>query len=254
MVNRYIITNRNDGLDPDKLVEYNPKLSLVSPAARVAYAKFKMNKIKQEYDESVEGRGSTSDSVKASVENELDGSCSTTQGPDSVFEAPSVKDVAKAKPSLMAAMSIERPRPRGSIRAPAPPTTDAVHSVTTAEVQQSAPPRGPPPIPPPKPMEVREFRPKTPIPEEDEMQTPSASPLPPNITIDDTHSKSSSEGSSPKGGKPEPETPPVEEAEAAKRLKAETSKEAPPTPTPRKSPAKPGGKSKLTGQTVTGWL
>lgn len=38
-------------MDPEKLVEYNPKLSSVTPAARVAYAKFKIAKIKQEFAE-----------------------------------------------------------------------------------------------------------------------------------------------------------------------------------------------------------
>ena len=36
-------------MDPEKLVEYNPKLSSVTPATRVAYAKFKFAKIKQEF-------------------------------------------------------------------------------------------------------------------------------------------------------------------------------------------------------------
>lgn len=40
-----------ESMDPEKLVEYNPKLSTVTPAARVAYAKFKIAKIKQEFAE-----------------------------------------------------------------------------------------------------------------------------------------------------------------------------------------------------------
>ncbi|PSN38237.1 Transient receptor potential protein [Blattella germanica] len=53
-IRRHIISNYGDALvnmDPEKLIEYNPKLSSVTPATRVAYAKFKVAKIKQEYNE-----------------------------------------------------------------------------------------------------------------------------------------------------------------------------------------------------------
>lgn len=52
-VRRYILDHQKDSLmsmDADKLVEYNPRLADMAPAARVAYAKFKIPKIKQEYD------------------------------------------------------------------------------------------------------------------------------------------------------------------------------------------------------------
>uniref|UniRef100_A0A146KZM0 Transient receptor potential protein n=6 Tax=Lygus hesperus TaxID=30085 RepID=A0A146KZM0_LYGHE len=39
-------------MDPEKLVDYNPKLSQVSPATRVAYARFKISKIKAEFENS----------------------------------------------------------------------------------------------------------------------------------------------------------------------------------------------------------
>ena len=50
---KYIIENQGTSItsiDTDKLLDYNPNLSLVSPAARVAYAKFKLSKIKTEYN------------------------------------------------------------------------------------------------------------------------------------------------------------------------------------------------------------
>jgi hypothetical protein len=50
---RYIIENQSTAmqtLDPNKLIEYNPRLRDVSPATRVAYTKFKMRKIKEEYE------------------------------------------------------------------------------------------------------------------------------------------------------------------------------------------------------------
>lgn len=37
-------------MDTEKLVEYNPALAEINPTARIAYAKFKMNLIKAEYD------------------------------------------------------------------------------------------------------------------------------------------------------------------------------------------------------------
>lgn len=51
-IRKYIIENQSTigEIDPEKLLQYNPKLSTVSPATRVAYAKFKLNKIKTEYE------------------------------------------------------------------------------------------------------------------------------------------------------------------------------------------------------------
>lgn len=37
-------------MDAEKLVEYNPNLATINPAARIAYTKFKMKLIKQEYE------------------------------------------------------------------------------------------------------------------------------------------------------------------------------------------------------------
>ena len=63
---RHILENQVNPLstmDPQKLVDYNPNLSSVSPAARVAYAKFKIPKIKQEYDHKEEGLDSETSSL-----------------------------------------------------------------------------------------------------------------------------------------------------------------------------------------------
>lgn len=95
-VRRYILDHQKDSLlsmDPEKLVEYNPLLAEIAPAARVAYAKFKIPKIKQEYEDN-------------------------TVGPDDVFEnAPTVDVVDEtAKKSS----SIVRPRPKSARKSPAP--------------------------------------------------------------------------------------------------------------------------------------
>jgi len=76
-------------MDAERLVEYNPLLAEIAPAARVAYAKFKIPKIKQEYEEN-------------------------TMGQDDVFEnAPTVDIVDETKKS-----SIARPRPKSTRQSP----------------------------------------------------------------------------------------------------------------------------------------
>lgn len=53
-VRRYILDHQKDSLmsmDAEKLIEYNPLLAEMAPMARLAYAKFKIPKIKQEYND-----------------------------------------------------------------------------------------------------------------------------------------------------------------------------------------------------------
>ncbi|XP_065223163.1 transient receptor potential protein-like [Planococcus citri] len=62
-IRRYIIDHQGEDvmkMDPDKLVEYNPQLSHINPTARIAYARFKMALIKQEFNGVQEGRLSIS--------------------------------------------------------------------------------------------------------------------------------------------------------------------------------------------------
>lgn len=67
-------------MDPERLVEYNPKLSEVAPAMRVAYTKFKLPKIKQEFEQV--NQGMRKDSV-----DEGKGRPRTSTGDDDVFKA-----------------------------------------------------------------------------------------------------------------------------------------------------------------------
>ncbi|VVC45806.1 Transient receptor potential channel,Transient receptor potential channel, canonical,Ion transport [Cinara cedri] len=92
-VRRYILDHQKDALmDANKLIEYNPLLAEITPMARLAYAKFKIPKIKQEYAE----------------EN--------TVGADEVFEnAPAVNvidETSKTKSSIV------RPRPKSTRKSP----------------------------------------------------------------------------------------------------------------------------------------
>ncbi|CAG2066451.1 unnamed protein product [Timema podura] len=95
---RHIIANQSEALatmDPEKLLEYNPKLAVVSPAARVAYAKFKMSKIKQEYDK----RQGSGRSVPGDT---------TEPGAVQVLEEHEQRGTSPS--------SIVRPRPRSSVK------------------------------------------------------------------------------------------------------------------------------------------
>ncbi|XP_065347171.1 transient receptor potential protein-like [Cloeon dipterum] len=49
-IRKHILENKAN-VDSNRLVEYNPRLVEVSPAARIAYAKFKLQKIKKEYED-----------------------------------------------------------------------------------------------------------------------------------------------------------------------------------------------------------
>lgn len=87
---RYIIDNENSAvanIDPYKLVQYNPKLKDMAPAARVAYVKFKTRKIKKEFKEH---------------EDEL-----PEEGEDEVFDDSAAKEVGKRATRT----STVRPRP-----------------------------------------------------------------------------------------------------------------------------------------------
>lgn len=53
-------------MDTDRLVEYNPELSQINPMARIAYARFKMALIKQEYTGLQESRQSISSERRGS--------------------------------------------------------------------------------------------------------------------------------------------------------------------------------------------
>lgn len=89
-VRRYILDHQKDSLmsmDANKLVEYNPLLAEIAPAARVAYAKFKIPKIKQEYE-------------------------ANTVGADEVFDGAPTVDVVDE--TCKKKESIARPRPRST--------------------------------------------------------------------------------------------------------------------------------------------
>ncbi|XP_075234535.1 transient receptor potential [Lycorma delicatula] len=144
---RHIIDNQSGALqsmDPQKLVEYNPKLSEVAPAARVAYAKFKIKRIREEY----EIGGSETGSIA---------------GDDEVFK-PSSEPASVTQTNEISASTI-RPRPRSSIQSTGSQSSQPRKESVSSLLQQT-------------------FRAKTPIPEDPREGVISPEPCtqPPSIT------------------------------------------------------------------------
>lgn len=281
-VRRYILDHQKDSLfsmDTDKLVEYNPRLADIAPAARVAYAKFKIPKIKQEYDEN----------TAAGV------------GPDDVFEnAPTVAVVDETKKS-----SIARPRPKsarksspmaspGVLPFPGSPTasvakkTTAVAKTTattstsaTTPVTATAPTTATAPVT----VTATTAAPTTSTaveptnvskPSESAVKDPAATALPAvGVTVKvepEPPSGTAKDGVGAQESGPAEETV-VGEGTSKVDVKGETGdavggdkdggKDAdkdkgkslkPESPKRSASPRKQGGKSKVTGEILTGWL
>ncbi|KAG8312008.1 hypothetical protein J6590_031471 [Homalodisca vitripennis] len=245
---RHIIENQGT-MDPDRLVQYNPKLSAVTPATRVAYAKFKISKIKQEFDE----REANGSSEKGSI-----------KGDDEVFQdgPATVKEVSETKQD-----SIVRPRPRPSL-----PSLASLKSSGSASNEASTP--APASVPKTQPTTSvtpateapvkKEFRPKTPIPEDPREDMTSPEPSTPKSTAStqpeskpstprppsraSTDSKTNDKKEDNKGVNKEEK----KEVKKTDTLKPSTSRSSPPRRSP--GPPKQGGKSKVTGEVLQGWL
>jgi transient receptor potential cation channel subfamily C len=222
-------------MDAEKLVEYNPKLSLVTPATRVAYAKFKVAKLRQEFNEI------NNKADENAIEN--DGDTSIT---DDAFQ---IKNNCNCHPKnetsqtdATKSTSIVRPRKKSESPCVGVP---ALHSST---VNDQLPPQARSALTEIKPEKTanspvndeistyqglntsfssvkKDFRTRTPIQEKDE---------------EDSLWQTQKE----------------EEAESSKEIKEETLKPIKTTQTmiPMESPMKPSGKSKLTGEIITGWM
>lgn len=252
---RHILDNPNS-MDPERLVEYNPMLSSVTPATRVAYAKFKTRKIKEEFDKR---------------ENSGLSENSSQKGDDEVFQpATSVKEVSETKGEP----SIARPRPRAALASVASTTSGGKAASTPASAPAAAketptPSPAPPTrsqstsstnsiAPPPEAPARREFRPKTPIPEDprEGMTTPEPDDRP-KSSASVQGSRSATPASRPQSSastaskKDDNKDDKKEESKTAKAsLKPSTAEP------PKRSPGPPklGGKSTVSGETLQGWL
>lgn len=283
-VRRYILDHQKDclmSMDANRLVEYNPLLAEMAPAARVAYAKFKIPKIKQEYEEN-------------------------TVGADEVFEnVPTVDVVDETKKS-----SIARPRPKSTRQSPVagalpfpstdgdkqPPANAATESTKSADdgsqkkakkiqkvktielndiapaVVTTAPPTGT------QKKEQSEPGPSTSqeaAKDSDDKSQPSTSG-PGGQSSKDAEKKRGDEGSKKKDGDGTTDVEKPDDADNAagtdkskdtdKAKGTDKSKDTdkpkdkgdknlkPESPKRSASPRKAGGKSKVTGEILTGWL
>lgn len=260
-VRRHILEHQKDSLfsmDADKLVEYNPRLADITPAARVAYAKFKIPKIKQEYEENT-------------LEQE-------SVGLDDVFEkAPTVDVVDETNKS---SPSIVRPRPKSTRKSS--PVAGALPfpavSTGVAEVPKT-----------PEPKEVAKSRHT--VVGSDDAAKPLGTAMKPDPETPKQPGKDAAGGSSASGsegrksetaekttdgedGSKGKDPAKTEEADRDKTTNQETDKDKdlmkgkdegrgkdkdekhlkPESPKRSASPKKPGGKSKVTGEILTGWL
>ncbi|KAK7864196.1 hypothetical protein R5R35_004107 [Gryllus longicercus] len=246
-IRRYILDNKPSQLDPDRLVEYNPRLSDVLPAARVAYATFKKAKIQKEFDQREERQSCCSS-------ESLDADGGSTAGADDVFEGedtptptPGAPAPAPPPPAAPAASSIARPRPRSALKSPAPapalaaPAHKDFRSPTPIEEDPREALRSPTPAPEPQP----------PGPQAPASPPSAASPSSPASPATPASSKTASP--TPAAVHSRPQTP------AASRPTSPPCPPCPPQadhpPSPRRAGVtKAAGKSKVSGQTLTGWL
>jgi transient receptor potential cation channel subfamily C len=216
---QHIVTNRTAllSMDAEKLVEYNPKLSALTPATRVAYAKFKVANLTQKAhkaDENVIEKSNDASISDAMCETNGSYDCqpeNKTSQTDTTKPPSSVVPRETSGPSCVgaAAAPVELPPQELSAHADTKPENTATASVTDVHTSPSS---------------VREdFRTRTPIQEVEE----------------EKHAEDSKETEDKRGEKINTET-----------LEPSSTETVP----LKKAPMKTGGKSKVSGETLTGWL
>lgn len=268
---RHIIENQGSALtsmDPEKLIEYNPKLSEMRPSARVAYAKFKMAKIRAEYDNKAEDGKSLADEVfdgSVTVTNEkTQGSIirprpkppsRTTSITSQKIPAPEdIKKLAEEKDFRSRTPIPEDPNERrtptpepASVKADIKPMTAAAPALKPPEtkVQPPTPIKTPAPAPP---TTETKSDPKTLTPKAS--VTKAAAPKPPETTAE----KSPSGVAAKTDTSPKPPPAGGSKSEAKDDSKSTSVKASDGGEKTTSRITKPGGKSKVTGEVLTGWL
>lgn len=235
---RHIIENQGTALstmDPQRLVEYNPMLSTVSPATRVAYAKFKIAKIKQEFDQKEENDMSENGSQKGDDEVFNDGQTTVTdvseKGKDSYIVRPC------PRPSMSSKASIKSITPSLTVT-PEPLASEQSLLSTPLEI-----------------LAKKEFRPRTPIPEDPRENMTTPEPTSPKrssskgpLTTHNTTSSATSKETSGEAKQDEKTLDIVIQHDAQKPSASGSEIKRP------AGPPKIGGKSKVTGEVLQGWL
>ncbi|XP_043491754.1 transient receptor potential protein [Polistes fuscatus] len=236
-------------LDPNRLVEYNPNLSEVTPTTRIAYAKFMLKRVRHidevENTEGAEGEGEEKEGAGGKSATSSEKSSMIKKGPEG--DRPKLILSESLKKGILKSMSAgsidkvgDKLSPDGKtpeFRAPTPipedPREDDVSKVS-AEAQTSASKSN-----------------KT---DADKDKTPQKEPAK-DQNVDDAKKKEEEE----KKKKKEEEEKKKKEEEEKKKKKEETAKEA---SKPSKSQdenvpvatTKLRGKSKATGQIMGGWI
>lgn len=220
-VRQHIVANNRATLlsmDAEKLVEYNPKLSALTPATRVAYAKFKVANLTQKAqkaDENVIEKSNNASISDTTCETKESYDChpeNKTSQTDMTKPASSVMPRKESAPSCVGASApcpsadpVELPPRELSTCTDTKPANTAAASVTVIHTSPSS------------------VRTRTPIQEAEE----------------EKHTEDSKET----------------EDKSSKEINTDTLKpSSTKTTSLKKAPMKTGGKSKISGETITGWL
>jgi transient receptor potential cation channel subfamily C len=226
-------------MDTEKLVEYNPKLSSVTPATRVAYAKFKGAKLRQEFNE---------------INNKADEDATENSGDTSVTDdAFHIREDYNCHPKngnsqTDATKSTTTARPRKESESlcvckPSSTANDQLLPESVSELTETMPENTSNSLvndetPTSQALSTnvssvkKDFRTRTPIQEQEEQE---------NIKDSQWWTQKEEE---------------KKEADSSKEVKGDTLEPITTvkTTTLMKSPMKPRGKSKITGEITTGWI
>nr|AOR81465.1 transient receptor potential [Nilaparvata lugens] len=274
---RHIIDHQNDAMnmDPERIIDYNPKLKEFTPATRVAYAKFKIKKIQQEYENKEDGDGTgsisqqptTSEGDPATVTTTNEKSAATTSS--IVRPRPRSSTSQKSQPSTS---SMKDPGPQIPFRPKTPIEEDPREGATTPDPKKTSPGKEVPAPDPKKPAPGKEVtEPKVTSAASTEVKSelkpsttsstkaptppprspaPGASPTPGTSTPGTSSSTASQKKEEVKkteeGCKPEDE----KKKEGDKKDDKDDEGKRPPVT----GITKATGKSKITGQVMSGWI
>lgn len=280
-VRRYILDHQKDSImsmDANKLVEYNPLLAEIAPMARVAYAKFKIPKIKQEYEENTVGADEVFENAPTVgvVDETTKKSSIARPRPKSTRQAP----VAGALPYPTASTSADPDKQKadgeqatqqkadGEQATHQPGPAKQLKKSATLDVRDDAKSSATGPAKTPEPVKKEQEQPKPepekPEPEQDQpksepggsQEAPTDADKPSSSSSEEKSSEpeGKGEGSQGKDGDKTKDDDKGKDAEKDKDKQGGVKHLKPESPKRTASPKKQGGKSKVTGEILTGWL
>jgi transient receptor potential cation channel subfamily C len=246
-------------MDAERLVEYNPNLSALTPATRVAYAKFKVANLMQKshYTENNGDENVTEEDNNASVSDDV---CGTKESYDSnpeneTSQTDMTKPASTATPRKKTEPSCVAASPSCSSAVPAEVPTQEVSTCTETEPENMANASvndetstshilntSSSPV-------KKDFRTRTPIQEEEEEEEEEAEAEAEEEKVEEKEEKEKKEEEEQREDSKEADAKRSDETDG-ETLEPVTTKAM----TVKESPTKTEGKSKITGKTVTGWL